>query len=125
MSPEQHMERKRTSHGFAVHVRREKEEARRKFQPVPTWETMSGILELRTHNFYDLDELYQKNRFILKEFYEARYDIAVGKGSTRLNEFMKKYTQNEKAKSYNPELIDSLSPLFTIIRDSFPKNRLK
>jgi hypothetical protein len=125
MSPEQHIERKKPSHGYAVHVRREKEEARRQFQPVPTWETTSGLLELRTHNFYELDELYQNNRFILKEFYEARYDIAVGRGSTKLNDFMKKYTLNEKAKSYNPELIDRLSPLFTMIRDSFPKNRTR
>jgi hypothetical protein len=125
MSPEQHIERKRPSHGFAVHVRREKEEQRRQFHAVPTWETTAQMLEQRTHSFYDLNQMFRDNRFVLKEFYDARYDIAVGKGSTRLNDFTRKYTQIEESKTYNPELIDRLSPLFTLIRDSFPKRRLK
>lgn len=122
MSPERNQERK-ISRGFALHVRREKAEERRQFHPIPSWETVSGMLELRTYNNDELHELYLDldNRIILKEFYDTRYDMAVGKGPKRLNRFIRKYTTDKKSKFYNPDLIDKLKPHLHIIRDSFPR----
>lgn len=58
---------------------------------LPSWETVEGMLELRTHNNAYLNSLIQNNRPVIKEYYEAELDIASKKGSDRLNAFMEKY----------------------------------
>ena len=78
------------------------------------------MLELRTHNTPELNQFFLAHRDVIKEFYDARYEKAVGKGDEKLKRFIRKYDTNEKSKFYNPELIDRLQLHFTIVRDSFP-----
>lgn len=118
MSPEH-------SSGYAKHIRREKEESRKEQSPfiIPSWATVSGMIDLRTHNNSLLNDLFHNNRTVLKEYYDARYAKAIGKGDKKLNSFIRKYDSNPKSKFYNPELLTRLSPLTIMVRDSFPVSK--
>lgn len=95
---------------------------RRPAVTLTSWETISKKLELMTHNNHDGDnrKLIRANRALLKEIYEAWYNVAAGKGRERLDELTRKYDTDENSPDYNPKLLDNLAPFTTIIRDSFP-----
>jgi len=114
-----------TSKGWAKHERTRIAQERRD-QPLVTlasWETVSGMIDLRTRYNPDINELVQRHRPLLKLFYDGWFDVAAGRGRKRLNTLSKRYTQNPKSKYYNPELIDSLAPYISMIRDSFPETK--
>lgn len=92
----------------------------RPYTTLPSWDIISKKLEIMTYSNYDLLFLFQNNREVLKDYFDARSDIAMGKGREKLEAFTKNYTENETSNLYNPELIDKLSPLITVVRDSFP-----
>lgn len=115
--------RTRPSHGWAIHERNRKARERREQQPLttlPSWEITWGKIDLLTHNNQEQSDLVSKNRSVIKEAFDGLYDLAAGKGSKKRDRFMRRYTQNKKSKTYNPELIDSLSPYISLMRDSFP-----
>lgn len=121
------MSAERYSEGFKKHIRREKEITRRE-QPAVTltsWDTISNMLEIRTHNTPEANDLFRENRQLLKLFYDGWFDVAAGRGRKKLNKLSRQYTQNTKSKYYNPELIDQLGPFISTIRDSFPATRSK
>ena len=66
-------------------------EARRIRMAIPSWETVDQSLKIRTHNDQHLRILYQRHGTVLKEYYEAQYDVVSKKGSDRLNDFVEKY----------------------------------
>lgn len=118
---------RRPSKGWRTHERERKAEERRE-QPLVTltsWDTVSNMLELRTHNTPQANDLFRENRQLLKLFYDGWFDVAAGRGRKRLEKLSKQYTENKKSKYYNPELIDKLGPLISAIRDSFPSTRSK
>ena len=135
MPPERQPERKRPSHGWAVHERRRKAEER-KSQPTqivgqterinkfatPSWEDMSGKFRFTMYNNPKLYTLYLKHRSVIREFYTAIYDMATGRGTEKRDEFIRDYTQKEDSEKYNPELIDKLAPHLSLVRDTLIKS---
>lgn len=98
---------------------------RRPEQPsttLPSWETVIGKLDLITRNNQDDSDrkLIRKNRALLKDSYDAWFDVAAGLGRKKLNEFTRKYVTDDTSPDYNPERIDTLARFITTIRDSFP-----
>jgi hypothetical protein len=86
----------------------------------PSWNGIWEMISLRTHNKPDQKKLVRQNRTLLKEFFDARYDIAVGNGDEKLKKFLEEhYSSDENSKE--EKLIKELEPYTTYIRDSFPK----
>ncbi len=89
---------------------------------LPSWEEMSGIFKYTMYNNnHEQYTLYLKHRGVIREFYEAMYDMATGKGTKKRNEFTKNYTQDPESEKYNPDLIDRLSPHLRLVRDKLIK----
>lgn len=93
-------------------------------QPITTltsWTQIEGKFNIMINSDPDdsRKELIANNHDLLRAFYNAWFDVAAGKGRERLTSLTEQYTE-DGSPDYNPELIDSLSPFITAIRESFP-----
>jgi hypothetical protein len=61
----------------------------------------------------------QTHRELLHNFYDAWFDIAVGKGGEKLGILISQYAEKESP-TYNSKLLHQLGPYFSIIRTRFP-----
>ena len=107
------MSQERYSRGYARYIREEK----RRVRENPTWDGVYQLLQDQFRYSPQLNQRLLENSSILKEFYEARLEIAQGQGSVKLNKFIDAYDRDPKSKTYNPDLISDLSPFFVRIRD--------
>lgn len=89
---------------------------------LPSWETVSGIIDLMTKNNHRNSRLIHAHQQLLKNFYDAWFDVAAGNGRENLDTLTQQYTDKESP-AYNPRLLDQLGPYISIIRNSFPQFR--
>lgn len=90
----------------------------------PSWDEVSGVLDITTRNKKDLHRLYVNHRQVLHGIYDGWFDVATKNDRTKLDAIIDRYSNPESA-SYNPTLLDELGPLSSRIRDKFPTLRSK
>jgi len=91
-------------------------EWRRKSFAHPSWETMYGILDIRTSHSERQHGLFEKHEALLKEYYEAWFRVVTGKGYRVLARFNEQNFTDE-----NLSQISKLSSHLNIIRSALVK----
>lgn len=88
-------------------------EWRRKSFAHPSWETMHGILDIRTSHSERQHRLLEKHGNLLKEYYEAWLRVVTGRGYRALARFNEQNLTDE-----NLPQISKLSSHLNIIRSA-------
>lgn len=88
-------------------------EWRRKSLAHPSWETMYGILDIRTSHNERQHGLLEKHEALLKEYYEAWFRVVTGRGYRALARFNEQNLTDE-----NLPQISRLSSHLNIIRSA-------
>lgn len=98
-------------------------EDRVRFFAIPSWEKMEGILRIRTHNNPEFEslpfnDLSVRDKGVVREHYDAMFDMATGRGTDKRDQFVQDYTGDPNSKKYNPDLIDSLGSHLRIVTET-------
>ena len=95
-------------------------EFRRKIFAHPSWETMYGILDIRTNHSKRQHGLLEENEALLKKYYEAWFRVVTGGGYRALARFNKENFTDERTTR-----MARLSPHLNIIRSALvrPQSR--
>ncbi len=82
---------------------------------IPSWEETWGMLELMTNDNSDgRNDYIKKHQKEIRQAYDGWYDLAVGKGRSKLDKFAKRTSEKR---------LDELAPYTAFIRNKIMAGR--